>query len=398
MKKLYLLLLFSNFIFSNNIKINDSVKAKNITVFNSNYKDFIIVKNKIYAVTNGDSLISLDLKRKNASFLFGNIKSIIKTSKNEIIGINTKGKIFKLQNKKINIIDSVKGKFQKIYLDKNDNYLIISTKGIYYLNEYHIPKIDLNFFISKSKNLPIRFPDYAYTDKKNRFWISYDRGEWGEDTIIFNLLTKEFQSCDYLYLKNSFELRKNIKTLNKTMLDSFPTKLKIINDSIIYKFPNNLPIYNPIKGISENKKGEIFISQSLMHVGFSGGLYLVFEEEPYFGFYDLDSVLEKRVIKTKEHYFSNLDEYIGTCTFNKFNNNFYYYTDKGFFKLIKKNKVFSKEFIFKPWVTWNAGLPMALGYQMNVNKFEFISEKGIIFLTANDGIGYFNGKEVIYFK
>lgn len=397
MKKIYLILLYSSLVFSNNIKINDSVKAENINAFNTNYKDFIIVKNGIYAITNGDSLISIDLKKKKSNFIFSNIKSIAKTSKNEIIGIDTKGKIFKYKNKEIKIIDSVKGKFEKIYLDKNDNILIISSKGIYYLKEYHIPKIDLNLFMSESKDLPISSPDYTYIDKKNRLWISYDRGEWGDDSVIFNLVTKEFQSCDYLYLENTYYTEEDELIHNKTMLETFPNKLKIVNDSIIFKFPYNLPINHPIKGISENNKGEIFISQSLMHIGYSGGLYLLFEEEPYFGYYDLDSIIEKKSYKnTKINH--TIDEYIGTCTFNTFNNNFYYYSDRGFFKIIDNNKKFSKEFIFKPWVKWNAGLPMALGYQMNVNKFEFLSEKKIIFLTTNDGIGYFNGTEVFYFK
>jgi len=400
MKKLYLLLLFSNFVFSNNIKINDSVKAENITVFNSNYKDFIIVKKIVYAITQGDSLTSIDLKKRKADFLFSNIRSIAKTSKNEIIGVNTKGEIFKFKNKKFKTIDTVKGEFQKINLDKKDNPLIISSIGIYYLKEYHIPKNKLNVWPTiHKKNLPISIPDLAYIDKKNRLWLSYDRGEWGDDPVIFNLVTKEFQSCDDLYLEDENKADDEYHSIHsQKMLKAFPDKLKIVNDSIIFKFPYSLPIHHPIKGISENNNGEILISQSVMHFGFSGGIYLIFEEEPYFGYYDMTPITERQKIKNELYTHYDITEYIGTCTFNKFDKHFYYYTDKGFFKIIDKNKIFSKEFIFRPWITWNSGLALAVGYQMNVTKFEFLSKKEMVFVTANNGIGYFNGTEVVYYK
>jgi hypothetical protein len=399
MKKLYLLLLFSNFVYSNNIMLNDSVKAEIINTFNTNYKDFIIVKNSVYAITNGDSLISIDLKKKKSNFIFSNIRSIAKTSKNEIIGVNTKGEIFKFKKKIIKIIDTVKSEFQKIYLDKNDNPLVISSIGIYYLKEYHIPKNKLNVWPTiHKKNLPISIPDLAYIDKKNRLWLSYDRGEWGDDPVIFNLVTKEFQSCDYLYLEDENKADDEHHSIhNQKMLKAFPDKLKIVNDSIIFKFPYSLPIHNPIKGISENNNGEILISQSVMHFGFSGGIYLIFEEEPYFGYYDLNKIIEKEVFNNSKIDYI-ITEYIGTCTFNKFDKHFYYYTNKGFLKIIDKDKVFSKEFIFRPWITWNSGLALAVGYQMNVTKFEFLSKKEMVFVTANNGIGYFNGTEVVYYK
>ncbi len=250
----------------------------------------------------------------------------------------------------------------------------------------------------QKKKVPISIPDLAYIDKRNRLWLSYDRGEWGDDSVIFNLLTKEFQSCDYLYLENTYNTEEDELIHNKNMLETFPNKLKIVNDSLIFKFPYNLPINHPIKGISENNNGEILISQSVMHFGFSGGIYLIFEEEPYFGYYDLTSITERQEIKNENYTNYYIKEYIGTCTFNKFDKHFYYYTDKGFFKITDNYKVFSKEFIFRPWITWNSGLALAVGYQMNVTKFEFFSKKDFVFISANDGIGYFNGTEVIYFK
>ena len=35
---------------------------------------------------------------------------------------------------------------------------------------------------------------------------------------------------------------------------------------------------------------------------------------------------------------------------------------------------------------------------INLIKFEFISEKEILFLTKNDGIGYYNGESIKYYR
>lgn len=93
-----------------------------------------------------------------------------------------------------------------------------------------------------------------------------------------------------------------------------------------------------------------------------------------------------------------LQEYLGPTCFNPFDNSFYYYSDKGFFKISKDKDSYSKALVFKPKLKWTSGMAHSVGYQMSVKKFEFISSNELVFLTANNGIGYYNGKVVKYFK
>ena len=70
----------------------------------------------------------------------------------------------------------------------------------------------------------------------------------------------------------------------------------------------------------------------------------------------------------------------------------------GFFKIIKERDIYTKELFFAPKLFWKGGLEHSVGYQMSVIKFEFISKTELLFLTSNNGSGYFDGKLVKYFQ
>ena len=103
--------------------------------------------------------------------------------------------------------------------------------------------------------------------------------------------------------------------------------------------------------------------------------------------------------KLIERQTSFIEEYLGPIQINPFNKSVNYYSNLGFFKLEEFDDCnFSKKLLFRPWIYWTNGLPDAVGYQMNITKFEFISENELVFLTTNNGIGYYNGTEVKYFQ
>ena len=94
-------------------------------------------------------------------------------------------------------------------------------------------------------------------------------------------------------------------------------------------------------------------------------------------------------------------EYIGPATFNKFNNSVYYYSQEGIKKGNLDKDLSKKEnwqLIIKPGLQWKYGQPDAVGSPMNVLKLEILDENELIFLSQNDGIGLFNGKELIMLK
>ncbi len=394
--------LFSVFSFSQQKEKKDSIPATQIKLLNTNYKDFVIVNKSVYAITKGDSLISINLVNNKILFIQNKIKSISKSKKNKIVALTDTGEVLLQKDKsKFNLVDTFEGIPYKILIDKNNDFIIISSKYVRYKNENFVPEKDSPMYRKagrvrpSSALIPI---DVFYIDNENRIWLGYDAGEWGGDICFFDLNTKTFytdKSLSSIFDDKHERLPKN----DLELLNEYPGKVKVIDKDTLIKFPYQLYISN-IKGVSQNRDGDFFISESLMHFSVSGGLTILKKTEfdDYYKNVSLDCILEKDSIINVKGNYKFLNEYIGTNTINKFNNSFYYYSDKGFFKIIRNNNKYSKDFIFKPLIYWTAGLPDAVGYQMSVIKFEFISEKEIVFLTSSNGIGYFDGKTVKYFK
>lgn len=414
MKKTILFLFFVSFSVS---QTKDSVYAKKINAFNTNYKEFEVVGNIIYALTNGDSLISINLVNDKSLFKKNNIKSITKSKNNKIYVLTDKGELLlKKNNKKYIVIDTFEGIPYKILMDKKDDFIIFSSKYVRYKNKNYIPQKDSPLFRkagrvrSSSTLIPA---DVYYVDNKNIVWFGYDAGEWGGDICFFDLNSKLFYDDKSLssffndkydrWPKNDYEL-----------LKEYPNEVKIIEGDTIIRFPLDLYISN-IKGITQNKNDDFYIATSLMHFSIESNLSKLnkTKEIEFYLKHNISNVLGHKVYEEKtENYYDNDGniktmnvprweeslEYLGSVTFNPFNKHVYYYTNNGFWKLIENKSNISKEFIFKPWISWKAGMPDAVGYQMNVSKFEFINENKIVFLTSNNGIGYFDGEKVKYFK
>lgn len=401
-KIVLILLMFMNLFFAQTAIKQDSVFAKKIKIFNTNYKEFEVVGNIVYAVTNSNYLIVFDLKQDKIIKVKREVISVSKNSKQEIVFLNKQNQIIKYKNGKVRQINIICEPY-KLILDKKNNPIVISDIGLIYDNKIFEPlnvKYNRVFYEVKSiddKKKVFMNPDLIFLDSKNRLWLTYDRGEFGEDILFFDLEKRAFYKDDYLsvdvdYQKTNENEDKYFEDLHK----AFPDKIKATGKDTLYKFPNQLPIYNPIRGIVE-KDGNFFISQSLIHFFIDSYFCLIydFDNENFYKSLNLtNSFLEIKDPKG----FAMVNEFLGPLQINKFNNSVYYYSDKGFFKIIEDKGKYNKEFIFKPWITWSATNRNNLGADINVTKFEFISENELVFLTTNNGIGYYNGTEVKYFQ
>lgn len=425
---IFFCLTFSNTFLAQVTVKKDSVFAKNIKVFNSNYKEFEVVGNLVYAITKGDSLIQINLSNNKTSIVNNNIKSIAKNQQNKIIALTDKGKVLQqFRKKKFDVVDSFDGNAYKILVDKNNNYIIITSKYVRYQNENFIPEDDSPMFrkagrIGKSNMLiPI---DFYYLDDENRVWFGYDAGEWGGDVCFFDLNKKQLLSEDYIDTsvpnenytegkRNKWNPKIRWKT-NEEKLRDYPDKVKVINGDTILKFPSNLHLSN-VKGVTQNEKGDYYFATSMMHFSVRSELSkkIKTDQKDFYKKIDISDVLEHKVYEEKKWEYIDDDgkiketishpwkeslEYLGGITYNPYDKKVYYYTNNGFWKLIENENTYTKEFIFRPWINWTYGMEDVVGYQMNVTKFEFISEKELVFLTTNNGIGYFDGKSVKYFK
>lgn len=214
--------------------------------------------------------------------------------------------------------------------------------------------------------------------------------------MFFDLNTRKFFEDKHLTLDTKLVGSQYCDKLQK----EYPDKIKKISEKFLFKFPYNLPIYRPIKGICQDEQSNFYFSQSLMHFSLSGCISKYVEvEKDFYNEIDLSSVLErKKNIGESSLSFMDVSEYLGPIQHNRYDGKIYYYTDNGFFKTLQNDKGLSKEFIFKPVILWKFGLADAVGYQMNVKKFEFISENQMLFLTSSNGIGYYDGKILKYYQ
>lgn len=395
--KFYLSLIFC-FAIILNYGQNDSITAKEVRIFNSNYKEFEVVGSVVYSVTKNNNLVVFDLLSNKIINTRSNVVSITKSRNNEIFYITTENKV--ISDKKTEIISNFVSNPYKLLLDKTNSPIIISDKGLIYKGKLYEPKnIEYNYRFYgiksiKDKTRVFENPDLVYLDKKERLWLTYDRGEFGEDVLFFDLNKKVFFEEGYLMIDADYQYNDEKRYLGK-LIKTFPDKIKVTEKDTLYKFPYQMPIRHPIRGIVE-KEGKFFISQSLLHFVVTSNFSILYDFDSD-EFYKSEEI-ECQLLECDEFSYFGANEFLGPISLNKFNNSIYYYSHKGFFKIIESENIFQKEFIFRPWILWSATNRNNIGYDINITKFEFIAENELVFLTTNNGIGYFNGKEVVYFK
>ena len=387
---------------------SDTVAIIPIKLVGTNYKQYMAIEKDIYAISKGDSLIVFNIESNQIKKIIPEIVAIGKTSKNKIFFLDTKGRLRETNDFiKSNKIGRIKGQFAKILIDRNDHYVVISEEGIYYQKTNYIPFEDKEVYRPKTNKKEdkanfFKIPDVSFINSKNQMILTYDYGEFGGHAVFFDLNAKTFLKTD------TFSTSTESKTIGyyssdeyrENLLSTYPNQIKKDNGNIAYKYPNGMPFYRGVKGIAENLDGELLVSQSLMHFLVSGALILT-KESQFPNFYyskKIENVLQYRKLFGENGGLEMLNEYLGPTAFNTFDNSFFYFSDKGFFKIIKDRDIYTKELFFAPKLFWKGGLEHSVGYQMSVIKFEFISKTELLFLTSNNGIGYFDGKLVKYFQ
>lgn len=427
----YLLLFFSFLWITHSNSQNYNIPINQIDLLNSEYNDFVTVKNTIYAISQDSVLIAIDLKKDNYRIIKKNINAIAKKSNNEIIFGNKEGKIFTLNKKqKIKKIDKVDAEIFSILINSKDEYIIYSNKSIYYNGKDYIPKKETNFYgkvRAKYTGTQLIEPDFIYLDKMNFVWFAYDEGKWGGNVCFFDLNKKEFIYDNWLNLDDDVKyLDKNdyFEKLNK----KFPELIKVTEKDTLYKYPYNLSISSVTKGVAYNNTSDLFITSS------GGGHTMIYATKNDFHYY-VDGTIVKISKEEKDYYKSCFDQEIledekykvafernfmgftnkdrelrenilteneinklGPITFNQFDNKLYFFSTKGFYALNNLDCTFSKKLYFSPTLTCKSQYERDYCLHLNVVKFEFISEKEIIYLTKNNGIGYYNGENIKYFR
>ncbi|KOS06946.1 hypothetical protein AM493_13570 [Flavobacterium akiainvivens] len=381
----------------------DSLPVKAFTFTRAHYKNFVIDKTGlVFAVTAGDSLIIWDIKEGSYSVEKG-IAAVAKHASGNTVSVTTKGQI----HFKGRVLDSVinAGSIRNLFMYK-DMPVVITSRGVYYDGSRYYPedqKALQEMTVRTQGKRHFLTGSLQYLDANGKLWFCYDRGEFGGGIAFFDLNTRKFTAADNLYFmyddKYEDDESRNRNPGDAVLFAEFPEYVKITETDTLYKFPYDLYI-NHMKGIAEDGEGNFLLSESLMHFFLDGNITLL-EKSIYDGFYKINrlkGLIGYETLTNDLGIHKITTEYIGPTAYNPFDNHFYYYGSDGFFRISKENEKYKKELLFKPSLMWDYGMPHAVGAQMNVTKFEFIAPGEVIFLTTNSGIGYYNGKQITYYR
>src|SRR5690606_34331895 len=116
---------------------------------------------------------------------------IAKTKQNKIIALTNNRKVIQQTNDNNFVIkDTFEGNPHKILVDKNDDFIIVTTEYVRYKNENFIPEKGSPMYRKAGRfggNTSLIPIDVYYIDNENRIWFGYDAGEWGGDVCFFDL-------------------------------------------------------------------------------------------------------------------------------------------------------------------------------------------------------------------
>lgn len=348
-----ILLLFAKLANGNNDSL---IIVSKIYVTNSNYIDYDLIDNTIFAISDSGKLHLWNLESnevKENKYIAD--ASCIGTRLNGEILIGFKnGIISKYSNGKVIQIEKVKHSPTEIYTTDKNEIFVITSKGIIDLQSkktYSKPKNLHSPLKVKKRGFKVKryflHPDCSDIDKSGVIWMGKSFGEFG------------------------------------SVLHRFDTNKKKFISSVIDGL--NLGLLFPKSFFSDNI-GNVYITSGLQHFIFFGDIIQVNKKDK-----------AKFIISTdqenlEENSFFLDNEYIGPGTIDNESNRIFFFTHKGLYsaKMIKsKVGVQEVEFLGYFDLSWTRE-NLAIGYQMAVESMKVIDSNRIIINTVNNGIGVFN--------
>ena len=358
----YAILLLLPILISAQTNIEDNIAVHKYELGCSNYKDFAL-SGQIYAVTKHDSLVVWDIENHKTISVTQGISAIGKSNSGDFHLVTTDGKV-KISGDGISWRDngSVTGKPYYLLIDKNNIHVIITSDGFYYDSKYYPAPNESPFYYNSNHRCSafMRKPDVAFLDSSQRIWMAFNDGEFGGSGYFFDLNKKEFYPEENFY--SLYEERypkkrfKSFKIPYKKLKKEFPNDIVIKDNDTLYRFPKDVTLLGNTRGITEDSEGNFYTAYSLMHFFLQGSIYKTAKSsiENFYKGVEID-------ILDKEDYWSDsggkmrnigfIDEYLGPVQYSPFDKHIYFYTNNGFFRLIENGSVYSKEFVFKPYIT-----------------------------------------------
>jgi hypothetical protein len=146
------------------------------------------------------------------------------------------------------------------------------------------------------------------------------------------------------------------------------------------------------KSVFESTDHNIFITSGLQHFSSSGDVYRISQNGAVSKVFHSSGprILDRESKKV-------IDEggvFIGLGAYNKQDSCIYFATSFGIRKIrVDQNTSKSAELVVNPKLQWGRE-PLAIGAAMNIKTMEFLPDGRLLFLTAMDGIGIYDGKKI----
>ncbi len=364
----------------------DSIPTIAISKTNSNYLDFVIVKNKVVAINSDHQLVVWDLNQLDTVYLTNQIRSlqctaICKSKQNDVYIATTNGGVFKIDPSTLNceLVLNCQSPITAICINSRNKIFLVTKGGVYnplsgkkwtkFRNHtkgiiYH--KSILGIYTKRS-DCYFSKPQFTYLDSQDRWWLCSSYGEFGGDIEIFDTRHQRIYN-------NKF-------------------------DSL------SAGAYNP-KSIFEDDKGTIYLTSGLQHMHSSGQIYRIATKNKatkIFSSRDFkDTSVDVRMMPIGIiEIIANLDQelFVGPGTYNSKDSSIYFATDAGFYKahLPITGKIKTIIPLFEPELNCCCE-PLAVGKSMAVLKVEWNANQTLFFLTALNGIGFYDGKKITFLK
>jgi hypothetical protein len=329
-----------------------------VTGKNPGFIDFVHAGTKVWAITKDSLLVTFDLaNNQKATIRFNNpvkVRAIAKDNQGNIVVADTENRIGKYENGNWNFTNKFQSPIKAIFYTKQNDAYLLTDDGILDVkhNKSYLPSRSLN----SQLNMPHAFRRNATTlmDGAGKIWLGYNHGEWGGDIYIFN--TKENKFIDPVLADFEIEL-------------------------------------DPIFSFTYAPDG----------VFFSGGLSHLYMTKGYIGQFVNHVAIARfkdSIDGFKKDTTKKIGHYIGPICYSIWDDHLYIYTQHGIYKQRSNNNLSKAEnwtLVVKPELLWTYGQSNATGYAMNVTKIVTTGPGAILFLTEQNGIGYFNGKELTSF-
>lgn len=247
---------------------------------------------------------------------------------------------FTSQNKMFLVIPN--GVYDPIHDKIWNKFRLIETAGMVVSR---VKKFFFYYYTGKPRYV-FTLPQFSYVDSNDKIWMANTFGEFGTWVNVFDTNRQ--------------------KELKPDIFESY---------GLLH-----------LQSIFEDDKKNIYVTSGLQHFMNSGSIYKIVNGKAVIIFDSRDYKLDA----------DEGDLYIGPGTFNVKDQKLYFATQKGIYRSLipQSGKIDALEKVFSPELLYNRE-NLAIGIEMAIKKMEFTNDNRLIFLTENNGIGIYNGKEVI---